>query len=189
MNIDPYDFVHFTLYAMEKGIQGKTKLQKTVYFVGELSGCLGDLGYRAHYYGPYSEEVASAVGQLKALGFVDASNTTCGADPRGFERIRTDYRLNEDGKAVAEMKVRKYPDLWNKVSRAVTRFEEKGDRDYIRLSIAAKTHFMRGKKRGPATEQELCEFANKYGWKVTPHQVKEAAEYLESLRLVKVAKQ
>jgi uncharacterized protein YwgA len=55
--MDAKEFVQLSMLAMGSEIQGKTKLQKTVYFLGLMTGCLDDLGYRAHFYGPYSDEV------------------------------------------------------------------------------------------------------------------------------------
>lgn len=47
------DFVALTLREAGGEICGKTKLQKLLYFVGVLTDCLDELGYRAHFYGPY----------------------------------------------------------------------------------------------------------------------------------------
>ena len=56
--MDVKDFVQLSLLAMGGQIQGKTNVQKKVYFLGLITDCLDDLGYRAHFYGPYSDEVA-----------------------------------------------------------------------------------------------------------------------------------
>jgi hypothetical protein len=55
---------------------------------------------------------------------------------------------------------------------------------YVKLSIAAKTYFMLGEKKGNAMMAELTDLATKFGWKVTQQQVFEAATYLSSLGLV-----
>jgi uncharacterized protein YwgA len=52
--------------AFDGDMRGKTLLQKRVYFLSVVLGM--DLGYEAHYYGPYSEQVASLNSELKALG-------------------------------------------------------------------------------------------------------------------------
>src|SRR5271163_3293000 len=96
-----YDFVQLALLAIGGEIKGKTKLQKTVYLLGLLTGQLEDLGYRANFYGPYSDEVANAVRTLKGLGFADQSTSGGNCDPRGFEITRTDLKLNHAGLAVA----------------------------------------------------------------------------------------
>src|SRR5262249_40853843 len=69
--MDPNDFVVLAILAMGGEIQGKTKFQKAVYFLGLLTGCIDDLGYRAHFYGPYSDDVANAIDRLRTIGAVD----------------------------------------------------------------------------------------------------------------------
>ena len=85
--MSPYDFVHLSFLAVGDEIHGRTKLQKTVYFLGVLSNKLSELGYRPHFYGPYSDAVASSVNRLKSLGFV-IENTV------GLDRsVRVDSKL------------------------------------------------------------------------------------------------
>jgi uncharacterized protein YwgA len=187
MTIDSYDFVHLALYAKGGRIQGKTKLQKTMYFLGVMTECLDDLGYRAHFYGPYSEEVADAMGQLCSLGFVTTTSSVWGVDARGFEMTRTIYCLSEDGKSIAESKSRQNPELWKKIKDAVKLMNRAGDLDYMKLSVAAKTFFVLGQKDGSASLEDLVALANKFGWKVTEDQVTDAARFLKRLDLVRVA--
>jgi uncharacterized protein YwgA len=185
--MDTYDFVHLALLAEGGEIRGKTKLQKTIYFLGVITGHLDDLGYRPHFYGPYSDEVAEAIDRMKAVGFVDQNKVTChGLDQLGFERFRYDYRLNEVGRTVAEAKAHKYPELWERLTQGAQLLNRAGNLDYMKLSIAAKTYFLLGEKKGPATEQELAGLAALFGWSVTPEQVKEAARYLQQLGLVEL---
>jgi hypothetical protein len=47
--MDARTFVQLGLLALGGNVQGKTKLQKSMYFLGEMTGCLEELGYRAHY--------------------------------------------------------------------------------------------------------------------------------------------
>ena len=185
--MDATDFVLLALHAVGGEVRGKTKLQKTVYFLGLMTGRIDDLGYRAHYYGPYSDDVADAVSRLRSVGFVDQSAAGCGTVGKsGFEVCRYDFRLTDDGRQIAEAKAAEMPDVWKKLQRAVAALGKAGDLDYVRLSIAAKTYFMLGKKKGEATMAELAGLARRFGWKVTSHQVKEAAQYLSRLGLVKL---
>lgn len=105
----------------------------------------------------------------------------------GFEVSRTDFALNQDGKQIAEAKAAARPKFWKKLRRAVRLLDDAGDLDYMKLSIAAKTYFMLGKKRGKATMAELVEVAKRFGWKVSKDQVKGAAGYLAKLDLVELS--
>ncbi len=180
-----YDFLHIALHAMGDQIKGKTKLQKTVYFMATMGDCSEDLGYRAHYYGPYSSDVAEAADRLRALGFVEQSVATGGAvNSHGFEVARYDYLLNAEGVRVAEAKAKRYPELWKKLQAAAKGLREAGDLDYVELSVAAKTYFMLAEKRGKATIEGLAKLANKFGWSVDHNQLTEAATFLEKVGLV-----
>ena len=60
------DFVLVVIDAASEVEIGRTALQKTCYFVGELQGRT-DLEYRAYYYGPFS-----AARQVSALQVFNA---------------------------------------------------------------------------------------------------------------------
>ena len=75
MTIDAYDFVHLALYTVGGEIKGKTLLQKTVYFLGVLTDSIDQLAYRAHFYGPYSQDVVDACSRLRALRMLKAERT------------------------------------------------------------------------------------------------------------------
>ena len=185
--MDIREFIALTLLAADGEVQGKTKLQKLTYFMGVLTDKLDELGYRAHFYGPYSDDVAYAVGQLRSIGVLDQNETEWGYDQRGFEIKRSDYRLNEAGKKYADKVKSRYRDEWQKINAAITQYKRSGDLDYMALSIAAKTYFMLGQSKGKARSmKDLANLAPRFGWKVEPEQIKEAAEYLEKLGLVEV---
>lgn len=61
-------------------IVGKTRIQKTLYFLEEFgAGC--DLEFEYHFYGPYSEEASVALDDASALGYIqqDWKYTKAGA--------------------------------------------------------------------------------------------------------------
>lgn len=186
--METHEFVLLVLQAVGGEIQGKTKLQKTVYFLGVLTDRLEELGYRAHFYGPYSDEVAGAVTLLKAIAVVD-QNVVGGRaiDEAGFEIRRYDFRLNDQGRELATAKSRQHAEVWQRLEWAAETFSRAGDLDYMLLSIAAKTYFMLGEKKGAATEPELAALAPRFGWNVTAKEIRQAAEYLNKLGLVQVA--
>ena len=179
------DFVQLALLVNDGEIRGKTALQKKIYFLGLLTDCAEELGYRPHFYGPYSAEVADAITYLKAIHVLEEDVEPCGiVDESGFEVKRHDFRLNDAGHKLAERRASDNPQLWKKVKSAAKILREAGDLDYVLLSIAAKTYYMLGKKRGSATAQQLADLAPRFGWKVEPQQVNQAAKYLRKIGLV-----
>ena len=172
------------MLAIDGEIRGRTKLQKTVYFLGLLTGKLEALGYQAHYYGPYSSEVAEAVSTLEAIGFASSSVASVGAfDPQGFEIRRTDYRLTEEGRRIAQVKAAHHAVLFEQLKRDAELLKRAGDLDYVRLSIAAKAYFLLRQKNAPVSERELPQLALTFGWAVSEQQIREAIDYLRKLNL------
>lgn len=183
--MNTYDFVHLVLFASGSKICGKTKLQKRVYFAGILTGRVEELGYRPHFYGPYSAEVAGAVDRLRAIGFVDHSIAASNAyDQSGFELARHDFRLNVAGERAAEAKSKKGPEIWRNIEAAIAALDDTGEEDYMKLSIAAKAFFMLGQKKEGASISELTKLARRFGWSISDNDIQEAAEFLQKLDLV-----
>lgn len=181
--INTYDFVHLALLAAGGEVKGRTMLQKRVYFMGILCNCLEELGYEAHYYGPFSAEVEGAVDRLRGLGFADQTITNWGFDHRGFERNRYDLKLNKDGVEVAKEKKKQHAGIWERMERAEKVLKTLGRVDYMQLSLAAKTYYMARKKGRPVTPDELSEYANSFAWKVTQEQINDAVKLLEKMKL------
>lgn len=186
--MNTYDFVHMALHAMGGEIKGKTKLQKTMYFLGILTGTIEELEYRPHYYGPYSSAVKDAVNRLKALDFVVQSSVPpLGVDRRGFEMARRDFRLTEDGRAMAERKAAADPAFWRRLQEAAGRLRVAGEQDYMLMSVAAKTFFILRERGRSATPVEVAEAARDLDWNPSPAEIDEAARYLQRMGLATVS--
>jgi uncharacterized protein YwgA len=182
--MSPYDFLHLTFLAVGGEIQGRTKVQKTVYFVGILSNNLAELGFRPHFYGPYSDAISEALIKLKSREFLTESVFGAGTiGSRGFEIARHDFRLTEEGRRIALQKAGANPALWRKLRGVAQRFEAAGDIDYMRMSVAAKTYFMLRESGKPATLTQLSESAKELGWNASPEEIKESIYFLEKLGL------
>jgi uncharacterized protein len=185
--MDAKEFVPLALLSLGGEIQGKTKLQKTVYFLGLLTRCVDDLGYRPHFYGPYSDDVADAVHWLKTIGAVDQCSSGMGATDRsGFEIRRHDFRLNAGGKHFAELMAQRNSRLWEKIKEAASAFKRAGELDYESMSVAAKTYFMLVAHQKAANHEELARLASKFGWDVTPQQIQNGVSFLDRLGLVQI---
>jgi uncharacterized protein YwgA len=186
--MNTYDFVQLSLNALGGKIEGKTKFQKMVYFLGEMTGELENLGYRAHFYGPYSDEVAESISRLKILGFIDQTVATAGSiNSSGFEVARYDFKLNEQGQEIAKEKATRYRDVWEKINQSVEKIKKSGNIDYIKLSIAAKIFFMlKEKKESMSSIEELKEMAKQFKWSISDDQIIEAAKFLQTIGLVQL---
>lgn len=165
-------------------ISGKTLLQKRAYFLSKALHW--DLGYRAHYYGPYSPEIETGIGRLKSLGFIDEKTLGFGTtNQSGFEVRRYDYEITEDGKTIIQKLRQKESSACQKVDETLCRLSEAGDDgDYMTLSIAAKTYHVLDEKRTPLKNEEIRNFAKTLGWKISPESIDNAVNFLEKVELV-----
>jgi len=181
------DFILLAYHAFGGQIHGKTALQKRIYFLSEILKV--DLGYKAHFYGPYSNEVSNSNFELKSMGYLSESVSSGGSyNSQGFEIARHDYELTEDGKKIVERKKKVDPDLWMKISRAAKKIEEAGEINYMDLSIAAKEYFIIKDEGGKAKLTKIEKLAPKFGWSVTLEKIRETSIFLEKIGLIALKK-
>lgn len=185
MNIDNY--LALTLLAAGGEIQGTTKLQKTVYFAGALSGDLDELGYSAHFYGPYSSEVANALGRLRTIGALDRNTVYSGDDSFGYESWRCDYRLNQPGRPFAESVARREPALWQRIRPAVETCVRCVDISYMDLCVAAKVFYLLGEQCRKSSIREVQRLSAGFGWNIGRDDAYRAATYLRRIGVFELA--
>lgn len=163
-------------------MNGKTLLQKRIYFLSVMLGI--DMGYEAHYYGPYSAQIAFLNAELKSLGYISESTSKWGYDQRGFEMARHDFGLTELGQRITDRKAIRHPDWWKKIEKAAAVAKQAGDLDYVELSIAAKAYYVLTKLNGKTTTEDMAAMLPRFGWNVTDDQLNKAKEFLVKMRLV-----
>jgi uncharacterized protein YwgA len=168
--------------AFEGDMRGKTLLQKRVYFLSVMLGI--DMGYEAHYYGPYSEKVATLNSELKSLGYISESSSAWGYDQRGFEMARHDFKLTELGMRLADRKAAVQSQLWVRIQKAAQVVRKAGDLDYMELSIAAKAYYVLNKLNGKATLEDIAGMLPKFGWSVKKEQLEKATDFLAKTDLI-----
>jgi len=175
---------HFVLCLIDAcggSIQGRTLLQKRAFFVSELSDL--ELDFQAHYYGPFSAQIDSAISQLKSLGFLDEAPVGFGVGG-GFEIKRYDYRITQDGQEIVEMLKEQSSDEYKEIAKAFETIRAAGNLDYVELSIAAKAYFILKRGSRPMSRNELVREAERFDWSISTHPLDRAINFLERLKLV-----
>lgn len=180
--ISARDVLVLAYKAFEGDMRGKTLLQKRVYFLSVMLGI--DMGYDAHYYGPYSEKVATLNSELKSLGYVSESSSAWGYDQRGFEMARHDFKLTELGSRLADRKAEGQIQLWIQIQKAAQVVRKAGDLDYMELSIAAKAYYVLIKLNGKANLEDIGGMLPKFGWSVQKEQLEKATDFLAKTDLI-----
>ncbi|MFH1259164.1 MAG: hypothetical protein ABII74_05040 [Elusimicrobiota bacterium] len=175
------DFLIAILGAMGGQIQSKTKIQKLCYFLSIVLN--KDFGFQAHYYGPYSQQVEEALGDLLGMGFVTKTTNNFGAISAGFEVVRYDYSLTKEGKAIYE-DIQSTPES----NEVINKLKIIGDIDYLKLSIAAKAHYILSKGSQALDVSKIKDKAKSFKWNITEEDIDTAINFLEKMNLVLVAK-
>lgn len=182
--METHHFLLLALDAMGGDVRGKTLLYKRVYFLGRLSGHLDELGYYAHYYGPYSDQIGEAMGMLRALGFLSEERHGYGAaDTRGFEITRTDYSLTPDGRQLVSALKQRHAHDATGIAKAWAAICKAGSGlDYMQLSIAAKVMHILDERRVPLRPDEIVSIAAEFGWTISATDVRKAQDFLMKLQ-------
>lgn len=169
----------------EGDLQGRTVLQKKLYFLSELNGTdhCADLVFRPHYYGPYSSEVAENLDVLVNSGFLKEVTETFPTDRNVLGEIRRHtYSLTHDGKAIMdEVKQESTCGNWQRVLSELN--NQTLANDFNTLSIAAKVHYIVN-LQGRATRKQIKETAEGYGWDIDESEINNVLSFLEHLKLV-----
>jgi len=177
------NIVLLTLDAFGGETTGKTLLLKRIFFLGEILG--RDFGYRPHYYGPYSDDIASDIIILKNYGLIEAKTHEYGvAGKGGFEVRRFDYRLTEEGRKAVQWLKAQYPEEAKSVEDAARLIREAGEIDYMDLSIAAKAYFILKKNQQTMAPKQIAAEASNFSWQVEIPQIQSAVRFLEMLGMV-----
>jgi uncharacterized protein YwgA len=186
MQIEARHLVMWVLATLGDRPNGKTYLQKLCFFVGRVLN--QEFGYRAHYYGPYSDQIASEIGFLNANDYIYESRKGSSVpDGRGWEVTRFDYRLSERGVIGVGWLDQQHSEQSKAVRAAVESILAAGELNYIGLSLAAKTFWILTDEGKPMTFEGISEKANQFKWTVSGDDVRKATDFLGKLDLASVS--
>ncbi len=170
-------------------LRGRTLLQKKIYFLSVMME--QDLGFTAHYYGPYSSYVAGHLDNLVNYGIlketlVPLSSNPPEQSPLGEIRKHT-YIYSLIPNACEDVwKVTKKKSGFNEWKQKLKAINNQSiARDSNKLSIAAKIHYIVD-WTGEKNAEEVLQTAEEYGWNFTLEDVKNVLSFLTELKLVSV---
>ena len=164
-----------------KNLQGRTLLQKKLYFLSVLGKT--DFGFGPHYYGPYSSWVAENLDILVSARFLKEVTETFSTDQNIFGEIRRHtYSLTPDGDTVMK-EIRKEDEYADWKQRLNTLNSHSLASDFNTLSIAAKVYYIVN-RQGRTTTEQIQEVAKEYGWDIDDLQIENVRSFLENLSLI-----
>lgn len=170
--------------AVGGSIYTRTRVVKYAYFLGEMLGWEG-LDFHPHYYGPYSECVAEALGELVSMGLIDETREDVESEAGGLERRRYKYEVTPAGHKVADIIGASLPSRESERLKATAQRLHEVARTvgYMTLACAAKTHFLLKASGGTMAPRDVEEKARESGWKVSEEEVVASAQLLVKLGL------
>jgi uncharacterized protein YwgA len=180
--MDVNEIILFMISELGGKISSKTKIHKLCYFYSICSN--RDMGFRPHYYGPFSPQVEQALDELEGIGLVDKKVDHLGESSEGFEIKRYDYIINEYGKEVEALI--KDSQEKQELKNFLGMIREAGDPGYLDLSIAAKAHFIFKKENRAITPDEIQKKARGFGWNIGPAAIRRAEKLLSQLELIEL---
>ncbi len=181
----PYKAILLTLHANEDLSNGsgagdmpinRTAMQKLVYLESQKRLC--DASYRAHYYGPYSEDVAEGLMTLWAFGYVreDAPNY----DTRAYT-----YTLESGGRRLGKKLASGEHDKEYAVIRSIVNTcRTQCSLQQIKLSRAAKIHYLQNEhKMRTHDPAKFVTLGKQLGWELKKRDIGAGLKLLQALGL------
>ena len=179
--IQPSELLLVVLGSSAGPVEGRTALQKLTYFASLRTGLM--LGYRPHYYGPYSSLLHGLLGEFVSAGYVEEQ-----ARQTRFNRTMYTYSLTDDGLELFNEVTKKEPEKAAEVREVVQRSERIVKNNVNALSWAAKVYFLLSQKGTEISTEEAVQSSRRFGWKLSNTEVESGTRLLVGLGLARRSK-
>jgi uncharacterized protein len=178
--MDASDLVLLILGASKAPVRGRTVIQKTGYFTHVSAPEAKSIGFKPHFFGPYSPEIAAALGDLVGMGYVheDADTTARG------NAVYT-YALTKDGRSLAQNVKKSHLSAFEAIKKIEQTCRDDAQLNPNILSWAAKTYFLLREKRTPLSTAEAVEMGKDFNWELSEEDLGRGVQLLLKLGLVK----
>jgi len=178
--VDVYDTICLTLAANDSQINGRTTLQKLIYFEMAKIPEINIKPHIAYFYGPFNRQVAHGLETFVYLDILSERRFK-----KGYSAY--EYSILERGQHVIEDLKTENKEVFEKIKNIVQICKEHWIKSHS-LSFTAKVHYMLSIQdcKNGVTENDTIAMADSFGWDITEDDVKSGAKLLEKLELVKI---
>ena len=150
--MDRFQMATLAQWAGGKGIQGRKRLQKVVYFL-QAAGCPLSADFSLHLYGPYSSEVAKVCDEMVSTTLLKEHKEPNAAG------MQYRYVLPKDTERLLRKSEGKNPQRANELATFKTFGLELLDEDLKTLELGSTIHYFYAQtKDWSVAEQEACTF-------------------------------
>ena len=180
MTMDIFDTVIAIIDCNGGQITGRTAIHKLAYFVDMIIPEIEIPPHRAHFYGPFNEEIAISLEKLVSYSFLEERKIP------GFRYDSYQYRLTLDGEDMARKLESDNPTTYEKIDEIVEICDNFCGLKSAPLSYAAKIYYMLTMHPGSKmTYNDAINEGKKLDWDLSQSNAEQGVELLERLHLVK----
>ena len=172
------EFLLSVLGSSSAPVDGRTAIQKIAYFSSIKTEV--DLGYKPHFYGPYSPVVSGLLENLVAMGFIEER-----ARLTSHDRTMYSYSLTDDGVRLVDDIRRRETSKLSTIHRVVDRCERIAGNSISVLSWAAKVYFLLSQRGQEISYREAEEAGKRFGWNLSRKEIESGGRLLVGLGLVR----
>jgi len=171
-------------------VPGRTALQKLCYFVNVKSGA--GVPFKAHYYGPYSPDIARATDSLLVFDLIEERKESGSLSSPWVNRQgavitdweRRSYSLSVEGKAYWEKAPKEGKESLATADDLIEKLRKATRLDAKKLATLAKVHFLIDQNNLAADDiAGIISTAKDEGWRITEGGVRVALKSLALLQL------
>ena len=165
-------------------IEGRTVLQKVCYFAGKSLDL--DLGFRPHYYGPFSSKIEDATDILVSQRLLRETIERIPAfkPATGFEPRKYTYELTERGRRSISHERLHSRRSYKEIKELLESIERLSALNPSILSAAAKIHFIVSSENKPLSNNEIKDRAQDIGWELADGDIEKIGDLLVSLDFI-----
>jgi len=187
MRIDEIVILTLKYLSNEEGeVEGRTLLQKTIYFLNEKLNL--KIPFIPYYYGPYSEKVSDALQLLISVGMIEEKVDTYSQEMRWlstFEPRLYKYIFTDFGLKFADRVEKEHKDEAETIKQTIQEIKNAFPKNVKILSIAGKMLTILNLTKQPMTPQSILEEARALNWEISEDEAEQAIHSLEKLGLIK----
>jgi hypothetical protein len=166
--------------AGEDGVEGRTRIQKIVYFLAERLGI--NARFSPYFYGPYSELVAQSLASLVVRRLVTESAESF-STPGPFEGRAYTYALTEQGAEAIRALKKERPGECHAALEALGQLLA-DDPSTRALAVASKLYVIVRRSPRPVPVEALQRRAKGLGWRIGDSDVADGVTFLVEQRLL-----
>lgn len=179
--LDVHDAICMTIHCNDGIIEGRTAIQKLVYFETLKIPSLSSSIYHHHFYGPFSRDVASSLEDLTAFSYLNEIVHS------GFYDKYT-YEMTSSGNDFVIKKRKEFPKEYENISKIVQTCKEFCDLKSAPLSYAAKSYYIltstKEGREGKYTIEDVKKVGENFDWNISQDDIEIGVSLLQKLYLV-----